>query len=160
METRILKGIDPSFGPVVIKEEILNKLKDKGLKSDEFSVDRLETFHSVCNKIKCHMYIVKAADADEMNLITLIFGICNIVCKWEHMKKREVTQCFNCYDFGHSQGAGCLNLRKCKRCLVIEPNHECKVELVKPSEENRWNPYANYQCCCCKEYCHPPFEMQ
>lgn len=101
-------------------------------------MDRLETFHSVSNKIKCHMYIVKAADADEMNLITLIFGICNIVCKWEHMKKREVTQCFNCYDFGHSQGAGCLNLRKCKRCLVIEPNHECKVELVKPSEENRW----------------------
>lgn len=123
----MLKGIDSSFGPVTIKDEILDKLRGKGLKSDEFSVDRFETFHSVSNGMKYHMYIVKAVDTDRMNLITSIFGLCNMVCKWEHMKKREVTQCFNCYDFGHSQGGGCLNMRKCKRCLVVEPNHECRA---------------------------------
>lgn len=156
VETRMLKGIDASFGPVVIKEEILDKLKNKGLKSDEFSVDRFETFHSVSNDMRYHMYIVKAVDTDKMNLITSIFGLCNMVCKWEQMKRRDVTQCFNCYEFGHSQGGGCLNMRKCKRCLVVEPNHECKVELVEPTEENGFNPYAKYQCCGCKEYGHPP----
>lgn len=155
-EVRMLKGIDSSFGPERIKNEILEKLKDKGVKNDEFHVDRFETYHSVTNNIPYHMYVVKAENVETINLITSIFGVCNMVCKWERMKKRDVTQCFNCYEFGHSQRGGCFNKRRCKRCLVVEPNHECEVELETPSEENGWNPYVNVQCCGCKKFGHPP----
>lgn len=34
------------------------------------------------------------------------------------------------------------------------------VELVEPTEENGWNPYAKYQCCGCEEYGHPPTHVK
>lgn len=67
-----------------------------------------------------------------------------------------MTQCFSCYEFGHSQKGGCFKMRRCKRCLVLEPDHVCQVELVEATEQNGYNIYAKYQCCNCKEFGHPP----
>lgn len=149
---KMLKGIDYSFGPQRVADEILEKLADKGLKKEDFHVDRFETFHSVTSDKRYHMYVVKADNTDVMNMITSIFGLCNMVCKWENMYKRTVTQCFNCFEFGHSQMGGCFKPRKCKRCNVVESNHVCTIELVTPTEENGYNPYLNCICCNCN---HP-----
>lgn len=151
----MLKVKDQSFGPERVKEEILEKIGEKGVKSDDFHVNRFEAFHSITNEKKYHMYVVKAENADIMNTITSIFGICNMVCKFERLLKRE-TQCFNCYNFGNSQKGSCFNLRRCKKCLSDDPNHECKEELVTPTEENVWNPCEKYQCCGCEKFDHPP----
>lgn len=155
-EVRMLKGIDQSFGPQMVADGILEKLEEKGLKREDFHVDRFETFYSVVNDRPYHMYVVKAENAEIMNMITSIFGLFHMVCKWERMRKRPIIQCFNCFEWGHSQMGGCFKPRKCKRCEVVEPNHVCTVEMVTPTEENGWNPYVNYTCCNCKQKGHPP----
>lgn len=154
-EVRMLKGINFSFGPNRIKEEILEKLKERDITAEDVHVDRFKTYHSIVNGKQYHMYVVKVENADIMNATTSI-GLCNSVCTRDTMRKSDVTQCFNCYEFGHSQKGGCFKPRRCKKCLVVEENHVCSVEQVEATEENGWNIYAKYQCCNCKKFGHPP----
>lgn len=155
-EVRLLKNVDYSFGPARIKAEIEERLKEMGGEVKDLRVDRFETFHSISNQKKYHMYVVKAEDVDTMNMITAIKGICNTIVTWDRMRKHDVTQCFNCYEHGHSQMGGCFKPRRCKRCLEIGSEHVCTVEPVEPTAENGYNIYEKYQCCMCLGMGHPP----
>lgn len=68
------------------------------------------------------------------------------------MKKPMVTQCYNCYDLGHTMAGVCLNDTMCKRCGFRGEEHECTVEY-KPDAEN---PYEDYTCGWCNLKGHPP----
>lgn len=115
-----------------------------------------KTYHSEANDLKYDMYIVRAMDKDTMDMLTGIRGVCHTIVKWERMRKSPVTQCHNCYQFGHSLKGQCFNPRQCKRCLEKGDDHICTVELVTPTAENNWNVYADYTCCNCKQKGHPP----
>lgn len=162
-EKRLLKGVNGSFGPVIVKEAITEKLEEMNIPYGKFEVDAFVTYHSAVNGIVLPFYMVTAQEKETMDLITSIEGLChtrNIT--WDELYKSEITQCFNCYKFGHSQKGRCFHDTVCKKCGK-KGDHECTVETLPQYDENgKWqNIYANYICCNCSTkdktvYGHPP----
>lgn len=155
-EIRLLKNLHHQWEPNKVKEELVKELNQMGGSFSDIMVERFKTYHSEANDLKYNMYIVRAMDKDTINMLTGTRGVCHTIVQWEKLRKGPITQCHNCYQFGHSMKGQCFNPIQCKRCLEKGANHKCTVELVTPMVENDWNVYAEYTCCNCKEKGHPP----
>lgn len=160
---RLLKGVSKFFGPKYVYNAIKDRLDEMSIPYGSFEVSVFETFHSMSTGNTLPYYKVSSPDKETMDLITGIRELCytrNLT--WDHMKKSEITQCFNCYRFGHSQRGECFHNKRCKKCGA-EGEHECKVEAIPQYDEKGvWqNIYKNYVCCNCstaeaKVLGHPP----
>lgn len=158
-ESRLLKNVAYSFGPEAVKEEITERLKEMAMLYEEFEVEYYSTYFSAENRIQLPIYIVKTWCKDTMNMITGINRLCYAIPRWERLRKAEITQCFDCYGFGHSTMGNCFHAKMCKRCgEELVKDHDCGIQMIPDYDEqgNEQNRYLNYRCCNCKKTGHPP----
>lgn len=157
MVVKMLKNINKSFNVEDVEKWIKEEIGTMPTKVGLFKVERFKTFFSEKNQIRLPYLVVKAEDVATMQAIMSIQCICYTKPRWEDMQRTEITQCFNCYEFGHSTRGGCLNERVCKRCGK-RGEHECMVEKLPEVNEKgeRQNEYKNYTCCGCGGKGHPP----
>lgn len=152
-EGMVLKAIPVTFDSVDVMDSITEELNKRQLQiTGKYRVQRLRTYHSAANGYLQPHHVVQTENKDMMDKIMSLPAICSVKAIWDQMKKPMVTQCYNCYDLGHTMAGGCLNDTMCKRCGFRGEGHECTVEY-KPDAEN---PYEDYTCGWCNEKGHPP----
>lgn len=157
VHSTIMKGVDASFSPEEVKEELKMELEGKGLTLGNYQVDRFETMASKRRGVRLPMFIIRTEDKPTMDAITAITTLCYSRVEWDKTRKPLVTQCMNCFAFGHSMSGGCFRPRQCKRCPG-KGEHNCKVAPLDDTDEdgNRQERYRDYQCSNCLEKGHPP----
>lgn len=148
--SRLIKGIDGSFDEEDvlqnIKEQLTNFPGDHGL----IMINRFRTASSVRGGRILPMMIVKTIKKETMDLIMGLNYICHSRVVYTKMERSTITQCFNCFRFGHSKLGGCFYERRCKRCTTVEENHVCSI----PEASNY--DYSQYTCVLCGQKGHPP----
>lgn len=155
---KVLCGIHYTFNIEEIKQDIIERLNITEVEEQEdFVVDRLETYYSKLKNFRLGKVIVKTNNQILLNKITTLNNICYSRVWWEDLKKPLVTQCHNCFRFGHSMAGGCYYERQCKACPE-KGEHECDVKKKAEvdSKGNPQNVYADYTCANCGERGHPP----
>lgn len=105
----VLKSIPVKFDSVDVMESITEELKKRQLQiSGKYRVQRLRTYHSAAHAYLQPHHVVQTENKDMMDKIMSIPVICLVRAIWDPMKKPIVTQCYNCYDLGHTMAGGCL----------------------------------------------------
>lgn len=150
IERRLLKNINKDFSGEQVFGELKEKLDEMGTEYGGFSIERFETYHSITSGKTLPIWVVKAENKETINLLTSITRLCYSTVEWEKMRKAEITQCFNCFRFGHSRAGQCFRDPVCKRCGVVG-DHACAVQLREQyDKDGKWqNIYADSICCNC-----------
>lgn len=122
----LIKGLDSSWDPEEIKDDIEPQLMEMPIEIGKIRVDRFTTLRSSRENYDLPIFKLTAEDNKTLKAVMSIKAILHTRVTFEALRKREVTQCYNCYKTGHSQVGGGLNPKRCKKCLIIGP-HECEV---------------------------------
>lgn len=152
---KVLKGMNYSYDAIDIYEDLVNK----GIPSGHFRVDRFVTGSAMRNKITLPHFVVKAENDEIMEKIIELPAICYMRPRWEEMKRKGITRCFNCFEAGHSKRGGCLNKWRCKKCGSTEEEHQCQIVKRAPGVDekgNKINEYEDFYCYKCNKKGHSP----
>lgn len=134
----VLKGLDECFSD----KEIINSLKEQT--GVVVEAKRMATPHSKNNNYQLTNFLVTTTE-NEKNKLLKVFSINKQIIEWERLKKKGLTQCYNCQRFGHI-AAWCLYKYRCVKC---KENHEPKK--CKRVGKTDSKPY----CCNCDKEDHP-----
>lgn len=134
----VLKGLDECFSD----EEIINSLKEQT--GVVVEAKRMTTPHSKNNNYQLTNFLVTTTENDKNKLLK-VFSINKQIIEWERLKKKGLTQCYNCQRFGHI-AEWCLFAYRCVKCKGNHKPKQCK--RVGKSDSK---PY----CCNCDKEGHP-----
>lgn len=139
--TRVLKGVPYEFG----EEAVAKEIKEKSGKS--VSVKLLKTSKAKREGYQLNMYLVNGPNED-IDEVTKLTGLFYHKITWDRLKKSDISQCGNCFRFGHSAPC-CYNEPRCIKC----PDRHNAWECTKPKKDEPNAPKAF--CVNCQDFGHP-----
>lgn len=141
--TYVLKGLDCSYTP----EEILEELKNLNVKDLNFvSSFRLETNRSKKEKTQLPFIIVQISPESKPSALREIKYIFHHVVQWEKLKRQGLIQCHKCQRFTHTT-ANCNMDTRCVKCGENHDPTNCSLNETSGKEQ--------LYCVLCGEHGHP-----
>lgn len=115
-QTILLKGVDTSFKPEEIEQEIwmLDLPYLKLIKVIEFFTDQKNRENN-----KFSFFLVQLSAASTLSNLTNVKFMLNQVVTWERLRKRDPIICSRCQRAGHSKN----NCNLDYRCIKCDKNH-------------------------------------
>ena len=139
--TVVLKGIPYEFGEEAVAAEILEK------SGKSVSAKLMQTSKAKKGGYQLNLYIISGTK-ENMQEVTKLVGLFRHRVSWENLKKSTISQCGNCFRFGHS-AAYCYNEPRCIKCEGKHNSWQC----TKPKKDE---PGATPAFCVnCQDHGHP-----